>query len=103
MEKSRARFYAGITLLSAGVAGAAVGIYGFESAHAVGPASSQSDAVAINDKIRARNSIGAIGLAAGGALAGAGLALLLWPDHPTSVAVSPSFGVATLTLRTKAW
>jgi len=69
----------------------------------LGSAPSQLQAAAMNDKIRARNLVGIVGFAAGGVAMGAGLTVLLWPDRPTSLAVTSALGAATLTVRTSAW
>ena len=78
---SHVRSYAGATLISVGVLGAAAGIYSLESARALGAGlardnASQQDAVETNKKIQLRNVLGVIGIGAGSTAAAAGLLLL---------------------------
>ena len=93
---SHFRSYAGATLLSVGVLGAAAGIYSLESARALGAAAqdsaSQVDTVATNKKIQSRNVLGVIGIGAGGTAAAAGLLLLLWPESHATVSGDPTVG-----------
>jgi hypothetical protein len=90
---SKFRSYAGVTLLSAGVIGAAASIYSLESAVAlnrsVGDAGSGANVADVNDKVRSRTLVGAVGLGAAGAAAGAGILLLLWPDGHSNVGWDP--------------
>ena len=94
---SHFRSYAGATLLSVGVLGAAAGIYSLESARALGAGlaqndASQVDAVETNKKIQSRNVLGVIGIGAGGTAAAAGLLLLLWPESHATVSGDPRVG-----------
>jgi hypothetical protein len=92
---SHFRSFAGATLLSVGVLGAAAGIYSLESARALGADqndASQRDAVETNKKIQTRNVLGVIGVGAGGTAAAAGLLLLLWPESNATVSGDPRVG-----------
>jgi hypothetical protein len=92
--RPRTRTYVGVSLLSAGVIGAAASVYALESAAALNRSVSREDsgdtAARINDKVHSRTLVGAIGLGAAGTTAAAGLLLLLWPEGHSNVAWDPA-------------
>ena len=97
---SRFRSYAGVTLLSAGVIGAAASIYGLESAVALnkglGDGGTGQAAADVNEKARTRTLVGAIGLGVAGTAAVSGLVLLLWPESHSNVSWDPSVRSASV-------
>jgi hypothetical protein len=95
---ARIRRYGGIALLGVSVAGLAGGAFTLASARdaraSVGASSSQADAAAANDRIRARNTLAGVEIGVAGAALSGGLLLLLWPEAAAhvDVAASPSAG-----------
>jgi len=94
---SHFRSYAGATLVSVGVLGAAAASYSLVSAYALqrkasGGNVSQLEIVETNQTARSRQLVGAIGLGAAGTVTAAGLLLLLWPEGHSTVSVDPKVG-----------
>lgn len=96
---TRTRSYAGVTLLTAGVIGAAASIYSLESAVALKSSlAADASAADTNDKVRSRSLIGGIGLAASGTAVAAGLLLVLWPEGHGAVSWDPNVRSASVTV-----
>jgi hypothetical protein len=99
---SRFRSYAGLGLVSAGVIGAAASIYGLESAAALnrslGEGGSGKDVADVNDRVRSRTVLSAVGLGAAGAAAAGGILLMLWPEGHSNVAWDPGDHAASVTV-----
>jgi hypothetical protein len=83
------RFYGGLGLVGAGLAGAAAGWLTLSSArdlHAgLGPAASQAEVADANDRIHAKNVLGGVSLGLGATAAAAGVVMLLWPSAAAHV------------------